>query len=293
LPLTALALPVALVLGALSSVISGFVRRLARRERSWWADFRGLGGDVRRLLRGGKERVTVLEAGGALACFLAAGLAAAAALGEVPGSGVLLYLALLTAAAGGHLAASDPSTLLREDVVGRARVAWATAETGFLLALGAGFLRWGAGDLEAIRGAQEVLGYGPVVGPPLAAVGLMTAVALLLVAGALRMVPPSEAVRGRGRRAGGAFLIALCRWSLAGATALVGAVLSMGGVLRTAEGAFASVEDLALPGLAALGGAVVIGVVDGLAAIVPGRRILLGLGAAILAAAAVAVVVLA
>jgi hypothetical protein len=291
--LTALALPVALVLGVLSSVISGFVRRLARRERSWWPDLRGVGGSVRRLLRGGKERVTVLEAGGALACFLAAGLAAAAALGAVPGSGVLLYLALLTAAAGGHVAASDASTQLREESVARARLAWAAAEPGFLLALGAALLRWRAGDLDAVRGAQEVLGSGPIVGPPLAAVGLMAGVALLLVTGGLRLVPPAEAVRGRGRRAGGAFLIALCRWSLAGATALVAAVLSVGGALLTADGALAPVEELTLPGLAALGGAVLIGLMDGLAATLPRRRVLLGLGAAVLAAAAAAVVVLA
>jgi hypothetical protein len=291
--LTALALPVALVLGALSSVISGFVRRLAGRDRSWWPDPRGVGGAVRRLLRGGKESVTVLEAGGALACFLASALAAAAALGEVPGSGVLLYLALLTAAAGGHVAASDASTRLREESVARARLAWAAAEPGFLLALGAAFLRWRAGDLEAVRGAQEVFGYGPTVGPPLAAVGLMTGVALLLVTGGLRLVPPAEAVRGRGRRAGGAFLIALCRWSLAGTTALVAAVLSVGGALQTADGALSPVEDLTLPALLALGGAIVIGLMDGLAATLPRRRVLLGLGAAVLAAAAVVAVVLA
>jgi hypothetical protein len=291
--LTALALPVAMVLGALSSVSSGFVRRLARRERSWWPDLRGVGGAVSRLLRGGKERVTVLEAGGALACFLASGLAAAAALGGIPGSGVLLYLALLTAAAGGHVAASDASTQLREESVARARLAWAAAEPGFLLALGAALLRWRAGDLEAVRGAQEVLGHGPAVGPPLAAVGLMAGVALLLVTGGLRLVPPAEAVRGRGRRAGGAFLIALCRWSLAGATALVAAVLSVGGTVLTGDGALAPVEDLILPGLAALGGAVLIGLMDGLAATLPRRRFLLGLGAAVLAAAAATVVVLA
>jgi hypothetical protein len=290
LPLTYLALPAALLLGALASVISGFLRRLARRERSWWPDFRAFGRDGRRLLRGGKERATVLELGGAMACLLATGLAGGAALGEVPGSGIFLYLALLTAAAGGHVAASDASTQLRQDVVDRYRLAWAAAEPGFLLALGAAFLRWRADDLDAIRGAQEVLGFGPTVGPPLAAVGLTAGAALLLVAGALRLVPATEAARGRGRRAGGAFLIALCRWSLAGTTAMVAAVLSVGGILRT-EGVLTPIEDLAVPGLVALGGAVVIGLADGVAAIFGRHRVLIGLAASALAAGALTLAV--
>jgi hypothetical protein len=288
----ALGLPVALVLGALAGLVSGAVRRILGRERSWWAGWQALGTDARLLLRGGKERATALELGGALASFLGTGIAAGAALGEIPGSAVLLYLSLLVAAAGGHIAALDASTPLREELVARGRSAWVLAEPGFVVALGGALARWRAADLDAARGAQDVLGHGPTVGPAIAAVGLVVAVAMLLVTGALRMVPPSEGIRSTGRRAGGALLITLCRWSLAGATALVGAVLLVGGELRAATGALAAPEDLLLPGLAALGAALLIGIAEGVVSGLRRARAWVAIAALVVGAgAAVAVVV--
>lgn len=286
----ALGLPVALFLGAIAAAVSGLVRRVAGGGASWWPELQGVARDVRLVTRGGKERPTMLETGGAVASLFGSALAADAALGAVPGSMALVYLALLAGAAGGHVAAVDASTVLRERVLGRARSVWAIAEPAFVLGLVASLARWRAGDLDAVRGAQEVLGAGPSVGPPLAAAGLAGAVAVLVVAGALRMVPPTEAVRGRGRRAGGALLIAVSRWSLAGATSLVAAVLLVGGALLTPDGA-APVGGQALPFAAvALGVAVLVGLVDGLATLFARRRNLVAFAAVVLAAAAAAAV---
>lgn len=286
----ALGLPVALFLGAIAAVVSGLVRRMAGGGASWWPELQGVARDVRLLRRGGKERPTMLEAGGAVASLFGSALAADAALGAAPGSMALVYLALLAGAAGGHVAGVDASTVLREQVVGRARAAWAVAEPAFVLGLVASLARWRAGDLDAVRGAQEVLGAGPSVGPPLAAAGLAGAVAVLVVAGALRIVPPSEVVRGRGRRAGGALLIAMSRWSLAGATSLAAAVLLVGGALLTPDGSTIA-SGQALPFIAvALGAAVLVGVVDGLATVFARRRGLVTVATTFLAAAAAAAV---
>jgi hypothetical protein len=282
---TALALPVALILGAVASLVGAGVRRLPlpRRQPIRRTD---LWGSVRRLLRGGKNRASLLEAGGALACFLAAGLAGSAVLGSAPGSGALVYLSLLGAAAGAHVAASDPTTDLRSERVGRARVAWALAEPAFVVALGAALLRWRAGDLDAVRGAQEVLGPGLAVGPPIAAVGLWLAAFAFVVAGAVRLVPRSEAVRAGGRRAGSALLIGLCRWAVTGATAMVAAVLVAGGDVATLR----PEAILPLAG-AAVSAAVVLGAADGLLARFPRRRALVGLAALVISTAAAVLVV--
>ena len=242
---------------------------------------------ARRVLRAGGERASPLELGGALACFLGAGLAAGAAFGWAPSSGALVYLALLAAAAGGHVVAADASTDLRAERMARIRLVWALAEPAFLLALGVALFRWGAGDLEAVHGAQRVLGAGIAVGPPLAAAGLIAAASVLLVAGALRLVPAEEAVRGRGRRAGGALLIGLCRWATAGATAVVAATLVMG---REPD-----LDDAAAmlgPAGAAAVAAVVIGAADGLLSRLPRARPWVGPLGAVAAVAAAFLVVL-
>jgi hypothetical protein len=232
--------------------------------------------------------VSLLELGGALACFLGAGLAAAAAIGTIPDSGALVYLALLMAAAGGHVAASDPTTQLRAERVAAGRTAWALAEPAFLLGLGAAFFRWRAPDLEAVRGAQEILGLGLSVGPPLAAAGLVVAAVAVVVSGAARAVPPQEAARGSGRRAGGAVLIGLSRWAAAGATALVIAGLVAGRDLLPL-----TPED-ALPAAgAAAAVAVALGIADGLLGLFPRGRRLAGPAAAVLAVAAAVLMVLA
>jgi hypothetical protein len=286
----ALGLPIALVLGVLTALVSGIVRRLGGRGRTWWPELGGFDRDARLLLRGGKERPTPLEAGGAMASFLGSALAADAALGAVASSMAFVYLALLLAAAGAHVAAVDASTALREDAVARARRAWAAAEPGFVLGFAAALARWRAVDLDAVRGANDVLGPGPSVGPTLAAAGLVAGVAVVVVTGALRMVPASEAVRGSGRRAGGALLIALCRWGLAGATSLVSAVLLVGGSAFTPEGSVAVPEDVVLPAAVAVGAAVLVGVVDGLASVFVRRRAILGAAAMAVAAGAGAAV---
>jgi hypothetical protein len=277
---TALALPVALVLGAVASLVAAGVRRipLSRRQPVRRSDLRG---SVRRLLRGGKNRATLLEAGGALACFLSAGLAGGAALGSIPGSGALVYLCLLGAAAGAHVAAADPTTELRAERVARARIVWAVAEPAFVVGLGAALLRWRADDLAAVRGAQEVLGPGLMVGPPVVAGGLVLAAVAFLVAGAVRLVPRTEAVRAGGRRAGSALLIGLCRWAVAGITAMVAAVLVAGGDALSLD-----LEAALSLAAAALATAAVVGIVDGLLTLYPRWRAPVGALTLVIAAAA-------
>lgn len=283
--MTALALPVAFLLGALASLVAAGVRRLPIFRK------RRLGGStprdtLRRFLRGGKHRPSPMEMGGALGCFLAAGIAGGAALGASGGSAPLLYLALLAAAAGGHVAAADPTTELRAGRMGRARLAWALAEPAFLVALGTVFLRWRADDLVAVRGAQEVLGTGITVGPPAAAAGVWLAAVAFLVAGAVRLVPASESVRGGGRRAGAAVVLGLCRWAVAGVTAMVAGVLAVGGDLASLDRATAPFVA------AAMGAAVVVGAVDGLLSGFPRTRTFAGPVALALGAVAVALVAL-
>jgi hypothetical protein len=142
------------------------------------------------------------------------GLAAAASVGAFPGSLALLYPAMLLASVGALICLlADPP----------APPAIWLVEPAAAVALGAGFLRWSAGDLEAIRGAQAVLGSGFEVGPPLASVGLFLAAVALLGA---------AAVRG-GALAGGGAWRALCRWALDGTAVLVVAALVAGMDLRS------------------------------------------------------------
>jgi hypothetical protein len=225
--MAALAIPVALALGVLAELGGGLARRLAG-ERGWWRGATGRWDDLRRLLRSGRARPAVVEAIGAAAALAGAGVAAAAALGLVPGSMALAYPALAMGAVGTHLAA--PVRAGGEASAARARVAAAWAEPAFVLALGAMVLRWRTVDLEGIRGTQTVLGPGISLGPVPVAVGLGLAALVAVVAGALRLTPEHGTIR-RGRQARGAgasLLSSLARWSVSGASALVVADLVAG-----------------------------------------------------------------
>jgi hypothetical protein len=226
--MAALAIPVALALGALAELAGGLARRIGRGERGWWRGVTGRWDDLRRLLRSGRARPAVVEAGGAAAALAGAGLAGAASLGLIPGSMALAYPALAMGAVGAHLA--TPMRAGGEVPAAAARRAAALAEPAFVVALGAMVLRWRTVDLEAIRGTQSVLGPGISLGPGLVGIGLGLGAAVALVAGALRLPPPAPSIR-RGRQARGAgasLLSALARWSAAGASALVVAVLIAG-----------------------------------------------------------------
>ena len=232
----ALALPVALALGALADLVAGIVRRLVRGERGWWRGVTGRWTDLRRLLRSGRARVAVVEAAGAGAALAGAGFAAGAGMGVLPGSLALAYPALALAVIGAHVAA--PIRRGGEGPAARARLHAFLAEPAFAVAIGAMALRWRALDLEAIRGTQTVLGAGVALGPALAAVGLAVGAAVALTMGALRVPPePTPAPRGgQARRAGASLLAALARWAAIGATSVVVAVMVAGHRLDPSPG---------------------------------------------------------
>ena len=292
--MAAVGLPVALLVGALAELVSGLVGRLLGGDRKWWSGVSGIGPEAIRLLRDrtGAGRVAVVEAGGAAAALLGAGIATAGALGIVPDNLILLYLALALAAAGSMVVASVQTTPTGQAESSRRRLVAALAEPAFVVALGTMFLRYGALDLEAVRGTQQVLGTGALLGPAMAAAGLIVATLVLLASGALRLptVPPADR-RGRGMRAtaGTTLLLRLCRWSVAGATSVLAGVLLAGGGLEPFS------VDALLP---AVGGAVGVAVALGAAIAglskVPERWQLAVPGVAlILAGAAAAMVVLA
>jgi hypothetical protein len=239
----AIGLPLALLLGIVADLIAGGVDRALGRERRWWGRLTDRWDELRRAWgkgRGG-ERASVLEAVGAAGALLGAGIAAAAAIGQIPGTLPLVYLSLLGATAGAHLAAAASADRTA------ARLRAVLVEPAFVTALGAAFLRWGVPDLEGASGAQEILGPGIAVGPPLALAGLLVAGMVVLVAGALRP-PPARA----DPPAAASFLAAFARWAAAGATALVVASLIAGPL---PDGP----SDLAVSVGAAAGCAVVLG----------------------------------
>lgn len=261
--MVAAALPIALVFGVLAELVSGLVSWALGGERAWWRRVSRVWPDVVRLWRDrrGRERVAVLEAGGAAASLLGAGLAAAGALGLAPGDLPLVYLSLVVASAGAMVASG----------IGGAtwRVHPALAEPAFAVGLGAMFLRYGALDLEAVRGTQSVLGTGILLAPGLAVAGLVAAALAFSASGALRLSPsrdPRPRGRGAAPGAGPWLLIRLCRWSLAGATSLVAGVLLAGGGLEPL-----SLEAVVPVAAGALGVAAVIGAADALLSRVPER----------------------
>jgi hypothetical protein len=292
--MTAAALPIALVIGVVVELASGLVAWGTGGERAWWRRVGSVWAEVLRLLRdrGGRERVAVIEAGGALAALMGAGIAAAGALGVGPDNLPLLYLSLALASAGAMAAASGADTPTARVRAGRERLRAALAEPAIALALGAMFLRYGAFDLEAIRGTQTVLGTGLLLGPGLALAGLVAAALAFVSAGALRLAARPETMasgRARGPGAGTSVLLRLCRWALAGATSLVVGALVAGGQLESLS------LSRAVPVIAAaLGVAVVMGAADALLTRLPeGWRMVAPAFALLLAAAAAAMVVLA
>jgi hypothetical protein len=277
----ALGLPLALLVGIVADLTSWAVGRLAGGERRWWGRLTDRWGELRRLWGKGPEaeRVAVLEAVGGAGSLLGAGIAGAAAIGAVPGTLPLVYLGLLAAAIGGHVAASASVTDEGSRDATGARLRAVMVEPAFVVALGAAFLRWGAVDLEGARGAQEVLGTGLTLGPPLALAGLAVSATVIAVGGAVRAAPVSS-----GGPSGGSLVVALARWATGGATALVVASL-VGG-----PGPGGS-EDALILTAAALGAAIVAGVAGGLAGRVRGRAGTLALAVLMLASAAGAVLV--
>jgi hypothetical protein len=281
----ALALPVALALGALADLVAGIVRRFVRGERGWWRGVTGRWTDLRRLLRSGRARAAVVEVAGAGAALAGAGFAAGAGLGVLPGSLALAYPALALAVIGAHVAA--PIRRGGEGPAARARLHAFLAEPAFAVAIGAMALRWRALDLEAIRGTQTVLGPGVALGPAMAAAGLAVGGAVALAMGALRVPPePGPARRGgQARRAGASLLAALARWAAIGATSVVVAVMVAGHRLDPSPG-------LVLFAASAAAVAALIGALGAWLRMLAPRRLPALAGVALaLAAAAVALVV--
>jgi hypothetical protein len=285
---SALGVPLALLLGLVAELGGTLVLHFTGRARPWFRPARDLWRDLRRLVRR-RDRASALELVGTATALTGAGLAAAAAMGSLPGSLALVYPALVLAVVGGHVATSlAPGA---PDAAVRARRDALLAEPAFVLALGAGLLRWGAFDLDAIRGAQQVLGPGIAVGPPVVAAGLIVAVVAALVAGGSRL-PPLREGRGTLRRpAGSAVAAALCRWAAAGATAMVVAVLVAGGS-SLAPGA---VEPVAVVwwAVAAVGAALVLGAVRAALALLPARVSRVGVAVGVVALAAAAAILVA
>jgi hypothetical protein len=289
--LSALGVPAALLLGLVAELAGTLVLRLAgrgERARPWFRPARDLWRDVRRLVRR-RDRASGLELVGIAAALTGAGLAAAAAMGFLAGSVSVVYPALVLAAVGGHVTASlAPGSPGREAAVG-SRIDALVAEPAFVVALGGALLRWGAFDLEAVRGAQQVLGPGIAVGPPVVTGGLIVAVVVVLVAGAFRLPAPSEG-RGRSRPAGSAVAVALCRWAAAGATAMVAGVLLAGGS-SLAPGALDPVALARWVG-AAVGAALVLGAAPPALSLLSRRvpRVAISVGVVVLAVAAATLV---
>ncbi|MGH2710150.1 MAG: hypothetical protein ACRDH9_02970 [Actinomycetota bacterium] len=292
--MVAVGLPIALLLGAIAELAAGVIGRFLGGDRKWWSGVSGIGSDVVRLLkdRSGDQRVAVVEAGGAAAALLGAGIATAGALGVGPDDLVLLYLSLAVATVGAMTVGAVQTTPTGLAESGRRRLIAALAEPAFAIALGTMFLRYGALDLEAVRGTQQVLGTGAVLGPALATAGLIVAAIALVASGALKLpAVPAADRRGRGLRAGAgtALLLRLCRWSLAGATSLVAGVLLAGGGIDPF-----SVQSVIPVAVGAAGVAIVMGAAGSGLARVPEKWRLAVLGIAlVLSGAAAAMVVLA
>jgi hypothetical protein len=164
---------------------------------------------------------------GAFASVVAAGLIGAAVLGAIPGSFPLVALAAVMASAGAHLARSDAPTRPRAETAAAAVAASIPYDVLTVAALGAGFLRWRAADLGAIRGAQAVLGPGLIVMPGDRLAAVVLAALAIVVAGGARVAEPEPAPRRRPPGLDPA-LAAIGRWSATGSAVLLGAALVAG-----------------------------------------------------------------
>jgi hypothetical protein len=286
----AVALPVSLFLGLVSELLTGALQRMWSRGSPWWAPLAAFGTDVR-LLVSNRDRISILEGAAAGAGLLGSTLAASAAVGAAPGSAPLLYLALLLGAVGGHAAASFSDFDRDEALAAHARREFALVEPAFLLALATAFVRWRAGDLDAVRGAQDVLGSGLEVGPPLAAGGLLLAASLIVAAGALRL-PPTRGIEP-GAAGGPSLIVTLCRWALTGAMVLTAAGFVAAGTEAT-HGGWPFEAGLRPVAAGAFAGVVLLAVVRaGLSRLPAALRPMAAWAAAILAAIAMELVLLA
>ena len=286
----AVALVVSLILGLLSDLTTAAVVRAIWHGGSVWWPVASFGADVR-LLVTHRDRAAVVEACGAVLGLLGGALAAAAAVGAGPGNAPFLYLALILSAFGGHAAASLSDIRPTEIRARRARLQLVMVEPAFALALAAGFIRWRAVDLEAVRGAHDVLGSGMEVGPPMASTGLILAVLVVISCGALRLPPERAAESGAG--GGSSLLVTMCRWSLSGATVLVAAAFLTGGENNLTVAW--PLDPAHIPVLLiAAGGALFLGAVRAALDALPwAMRLLAGWAAGLLAAIALELVILA
>lgn len=259
--MAAIALPVALLLGVVVELVSGLVSWPLGGGSRWWRGVSGIGSDLARLVRdrSGGQRVSVVEAGGAAASMLGAGLAAAGALGLGPDGLVLIYLALAVATAGALLVGWDRATKPTRLVV-------ALAEPALAVGLGVMFLRYGALDLDAVRGTQQILGTGLILGPVVTALGLVAAAKAVAWSTALALPRRPATGEGEAPEAGPSVLVRLCRWSLAGATSLVAGVLLAGGAIEPF-----TVERFLPMAAGAAGFAVALGVADAVLRWIPAR----------------------
>jgi hypothetical protein len=285
----AAALLVALFLGLVADLATALVLRVIWHGGSLWWPLAAFGADVRLLVMN-RDRVSVGEAFGAGLGLLGGTLAAAAAVGAAPGSAPFVYLALALGAVGGHAAASLSDIGPAELRAKRARFQFMMMEPAFALALAVGFIRWRAVDLEAVRGAHDILGSGIEVGPPLASAGLILAAVVGVAAGALRLAPERADEAGTG--GGSSLLVTLCRWSLCGATVLVAAAFLAGGE-RTLGAAWPPDPAILPVLLTAVGGALFLGGVRAALDALPWSiRVLAGWAAALLAGVALELVLL-
>ena len=270
--MTAAALPLALVFGLVAEAAGGLVAWLLGGDRRWWRRITGIGTDLGGLARARDPAVrpAAIEVGGAIAALFGASLASASSLGLISGDLALVYLALVVAAAGSRILGAAPPTRSGERQAGDARLSAALVEPAFAVALGVLFLRYGTFDLASARGTQTVLGPGIALGPGLVVAGLVIAAAVTAATGGVRMAPPLERARRigapRAPGAGTALLIRLARWALAGATAMVVAVLVAGRELDPLTSSGALVQA----GVAAAA-AVVLGSAESLVRRVPDR----------------------
>lgn len=286
----AVAFVVALSLGLIADLATAAVLRAVWHGGSVWWPLAAFGADVRLLVMK-KDRIAVVEAFGAGLGLLGGTLAAAAAVGAAPGNATFLYLALALGALGGHAAASVSDIGPAELRARRARVQFAMVEPAFVLALAAGFIRWRALDLEAVRGAHDVLGSGVEVGPAVASTGLILAALVVVSCGALRLAPERAAEPGIG--GGSSLLVTLCRWSLSGATVLVAAAFLVGGENILTAGWL--LDPALFPALlTAVAGALLLGAIRAALDALPWTmRLLAGWAAGLVAAIALELVILA
>lgn len=145
-------------------------------------------------------------------------------------------LRLGAAGAAGVLALSSTGHVLALAVLLAVLVAQPAAVGAVLLAGIAILQRWGSPSLEAVAGAQSVLGPGGLVGPQAAAASAWLAgIALVLAAARPTGIDPDDAPTGTGKpRLGGGTLVTSLALGAAAAAAVAGPDFSSAGVLRLA-----------------------------------------------------------